>query len=163
MARVILAVDTAANSGWCLFVDGGYVSSGECKAIGAEPRIICHRALELDPKATLVLERPWGGSMHTLVGLGAAKGQWESAWVEACGTKTLVRVKRVFPQVWRAALLGSTAKNPLAERLRASVHAGRRTGPDESPAVLIAEYAIQLDQSQTGNTVVSRRKGVASP
>lgn len=137
----VLGVDTAANSGWCIFHQDRYHSSGELRAMDARRvRQVVALAVALDPKCVLVLEKSFGGTLKTVSGLGAARGSWLASWQEINGLKTAARVKLVFPQTWRSSLLGSTAKTPLVEKLRAQLHAGRMTGPDESPAICIAEY-----------------------
>lgn len=140
--RVVLAIDTARNSGWCLTADGKYVDSGECDAYGDAPREVCRRAVELDAKAELLLETAFGGSLATLRGLGAARGCWLSAWRWATGKKTTARIRSVMPQTWRAALFGATAGFALQEKLTAQVFS-RKTdpAPDEAAAICIARWA----------------------
>jgi hypothetical protein len=155
----VLAVDTARSSGWCITIGGAYHSSGQCDAFGPAPREICVRVINLSPKAQLVLERPFGGSTATLVGLGAARGCWESSWREATGGKTLVRCKSVYPQVWRSQLFGSTASFALQERLTAQL-VTRKTdvGADEAAAVCIARWAErELEKNAARKSAVRTR------
>lgn len=139
----LLALDVARSTGWCIVVDGAYHSSGECDAFSDEPRTICARVIELDAKARVVAERPFGGSMATLIGLGAAKGAWEAAWRAATGNRTVVRWRSVYPSTWRSQLFGSTASFALQERLTAQLMT-RKTdvGADEAAACAIARWAI---------------------
>lgn len=143
--NAVLNVDTAKTSGWCITVDGKYHSSGEVDAFGPAPRELCARVIALDPLARLVLERPFGGNMQTLLGLGAAKGCWESAWLFATGRKTLARVGRVYPQVWRSNLFGGGAHSEMQEKIVAQVWSGKQeTGPDENAAICIAKWDARM-------------------
>jgi hypothetical protein len=148
-APVLLAVDTAKSSGWCLLQGGKYVDSGQCDAFGSVPRELCARAVALNPKAVLVLEKPFGGNLATLTGLGAARGCWLSAWRSATGRKTDVRVVSVLPQVWRSQLFGATASFALQEKLTAQL-VSRKTdiGADEAAASCIARWAMRAQPSQ---------------
>lgn len=134
---IVLSVDTAANSGWCLTQDGVYVDSGECEAFGAELPWICKRATALDKRALLMLEKPSHGNRSQLVGMGAARGAWMAGWNAAQGKKP----KDVFPATWRSDLFGNTAKNHTQERLTAQIFSKKaELGPDEAAAVCIAAW-----------------------
>lgn len=137
----VLSVDVARSSGWCLYVDGKYHSSGECDAFGDGVIDACKRAFEVDSKPWLVLEQPSHGNRTTLVSLGAARGAWLSAWARANGTKAPRRCKSVFPATWRSQLFGDTSSMPLREKLYAQVITGRKDcGADEAAAVAIAAW-----------------------
>jgi hypothetical protein len=140
--NVVLAVDTARSSGWCITQGGKYVDSCQCDAFSDEPRALCARAIALDPKAQLVLERPFGGNLATLQGLGAARGCWLSAWRAATGKKTDVRVTSVYAQVWRSQLFGSSAGFALQERITAQLMTRKtHVGADEAAAICIGRWA----------------------
>lgn len=136
-----LCIDTAKRSGHCNVAntDATPWLSGECDAFGPYPYQVCLRALTVDPKCTLVLEKPSHGNRTTLVGLGQAHGAWLVAWYQAGGKKS--RVKRIYPATWRASLWGDTSKMPLREKLFAQAVTGRvGLGADESAACCLAEY-----------------------
>lgn len=142
----ILAVDTAATSGWCITDGSGkFHASGECNAFGAEVADVCKLILSFDPKAQLMLEKPSHGNRSQLVGMGAARGAWIAAWTQAGGKKP----KDVFPATWRSELFGDTAKNPTRERLTAQLFSKKKeTGPDEAAAVSIALWASRKAASK---------------
>lgn len=145
--KTLLAVDVAASSGWCIRQDGRYVDSGQCDAFGDGPLEVVRRVIGMDRKAVMVLEKPSHGNRATLVGLGAAKGPWISAWKNATGLRTLARVKERFPATWRAKLWGDTLKNPLREKIAAQVMTGKRDpGPDESAACCLC-LAFERDET----------------
>lgn len=139
--RWVLSVDTAANSGWCITdQDGRYVDSGEVNAFVHETKLICSRVVDADAKSLLLLEKPSHGNRSQLVGMGAARGAWLSAWVQAGGKKP----KDVFPATWRSKLFGNTGKVPTQERLAAQVFSKKsEVGPDEAAAICIALYAAR--------------------
>lgn len=143
---VILNVDVARNSGWCITVDRKYHSSGEVDVYGDGPAEVCQRAVELDKKAELVLEQPSHGNRTTLVSLGAARGTWLLAWARACGTKSPRRYVSVFPATWRSKVFQSVGSYPLREKLHAQLVTGRKdVGPDEAAAVCISTWATMQE------------------
>jgi len=139
--RWILAVDTAANSGWSITdCNGKHFSSGECNAFTSTVTDVCRLILSHDPKATMLLEKPSHGNRSQLVGMGAARGAWIAAWSQAGGRKP----SDVFPATWRSSIFGDTAKNALRERLTAQVFSKKsEPGPDESAAVCISVFATR--------------------
>lgn len=166
-APVLLAVDTAKRSGWCLLQNGKYVDSGECDAFGSAPRELCARAIALNPKAVLILEKPFGGNLATLTGLGAARGCWLSAWRSATGRKTTARVRSVLPQTWRSELFGTSAGFPLQEQLTAQLVTGQTNiHPDRAAAICIARWAARREKttphSETESRMKTSKRGVAS-
>jgi len=146
---VVLAVDTAKNSGWALYVRGKYHSSGEVGIMnhGALVGLVCIGAGEVmdaglrSDKYVLVLERPWGGGNHQIEGLGAARHAWLSAWCDAHATKTPRRVLRVYPATWRARLFGRTKQTTGSESSFALVHKRSAAGSDEAAAICIGAWA----------------------
>lgn len=142
--NVVLAVDVAKTSGWCITdAEGQWAMSGEVDAFSQDVIDICRLALQMDRKAVIALETPSHGNRATLVGLGAARGCWISAWKNATGLKTTPRLKNVYPATWRSELFGNTSKFPTQERLSASMFSGKQSvGPDEAAACCIARYAV---------------------
>lgn len=152
-ACVVLGIDTAQVSGWCINVRGHYVRSGELdmlkarhlyEMVGAreDEQLVCD-ALALgrtnNMPVVLVYEKPFGGT-----GQGQYIGAWKAAWAAAGGVKT--RFVGVYPAQWRARVLGSRyacAKREEARRVEREVAqriAGHTVGPDEAPAICIAKW-----------------------
>lgn len=93
----------------------------------------------------VVLERPFGGSMRVLVGLGMARGYW-MAGLRRAGHSTR-RVISVMPNTWRAGVFGKGwARAPrdvirAHELATACAEAGRADlGADEAAAVCISKW-----------------------
>lgn len=142
----ILAVDTARNSGWALFSCGVKIDSGEVNIDDREAVLaICAAAVGCMLRAVLVLEAPWGGRKHTLLGLGGAREVWLHAWRKANKTKTTRRVVSVLPQVWRGPLGLKRKVDPrMQDQILASFdlkYITRGVGPDEFEALLIGYWA----------------------
>lgn len=152
----ILAVDTAANSGWAHWATGSLVSSGEIDTREEDAMRMLVRDLcgvdgfhGLPP--ILVLEAPYGGHKHpgevaTLVALGMARERWERAWKDAGEARS--RIVRVQPQTWRSAVLGGWAVGKPRAELRASELSMARgmarredVGDDEAAAICIGRWA----------------------
>lgn len=146
---VVLAVDTAKNSGWSLWVRGKYVDSGEIGIMDhgrMVARIRYCMGVVMDSglsseKFVLVLERSWGGGRHQIEGLGAARHAWLSAWCDAHATKTPRRVVRVYPATWRARIFGTTKQTSGRESSFGLVHKGSAAGGDEAAAICIGAWA----------------------
>lgn len=147
---VLLAVDTAATSGWCISVTGQREDSGEVDTLdAAELARVVRCAVDLGEAralpVVLVLEAPWGGSMAVLVALGAARERWLRAWRDA--DQASARVVRVKPSTWRSAVLGGhyvsapREETREQEQLVARAIVGRAVGSDEAAAVCIARWA----------------------
>lgn len=149
----ILAVDTAENSGWSVWVDGTLVSSGETDTRD-EARMLkiaswpgSHTISSGPP--VLVLEAPYGGPKHagevkTLIALGMARERWLRAWKDAGEARA--RVVLVQPATWRAAVLGNVRglKTPALNKLEQQVAkriSGRDCRPDEAAAVCVGAWA----------------------
>jgi len=145
---VVLAVDSAARSGWSLWSCGVRINSGECDPLDAEAVDgVCSAAgkysYEALPKV-LVLERPFGGTLRTVDGLGIARGAWVSAWLRAGGKKR--RVVSVYPQSWRGPLGIKGKIDPLMQRPVLKSHGidlHREPGSDEFEALLIGLWALR--------------------
>lgn len=106
---VILAIDPGASSGWAIAVAG--IPSRWGRAHTHDDRYMaCAVAMaEADRHhlPLLVVSEKWtaGGwmSASSMMGLGAAWGQWQAA-IEEAGIRRS-RVVRVYPQTWRAKVL----------------------------------------------------------
>lgn len=164
---VVLAVDTARRSGWCISVSGRRVDSGELDTDTVVASALLSRlvrwAVDLGASGglpvVLVLEKPWGGSSVIVASLGAARERWLRAWRE--GGQSSGRVLLVQPGTWRSAVLGSGSiglTRDVVRGLEASFVAhlmGRRVaGGDECAAILIARWASQA--AQVGKVIGKR-------
>lgn len=153
---VVLAVDTAKRSGWCISVSGQRVDSGELDTDTVIASRLLARlvrwAVDLGARGglpvVLVLEKAWGGSTIIQASLGAARERWLRAWREA--GESPGRVVLVQPGTWRSVVLGSDSIGTKRDVVRAveasfaSTLMGRPvTGGDECAAILIARWAGQ--------------------
>jgi hypothetical protein len=159
---VILSVDTAQRSGWCVYVDGKYASSGEidmldpslstdqCGLSGWSTDRVCLHALwecaEYEGRpAVLVFERPFRGTTQ-----GQWIGAWKQAWALNSGHKR--RVCGVYPSSWRARVLGPGWARAGREQVRkmelavAARIAGRDVKPDEAAAICIGDWATKAGE-----------------
>lgn len=165
---VVLAVDTANNSGWALRAAGRQLEFGEVDTFDADAvaRIVrwairCARRLDLP--LVLVLEAPWGGTVKTVASLGAARERWMHAWRQY--EQASSRVIRVQVATWRAAVLGRHWVSAKREDVRkheqdiASAMMGEQLEPDEAAALLIARWAVHA--AKVGR-VIGKRATVAS-
>lgn len=172
---VILAVDTATNSGWSVWRDGSLLKSGEQRVDDALAYIdvahICRDALSYCPEGTgnglgvLVLERPWGGGWKATAGLAIAAKMWRDGWEAAGGSAR--RVVRVYPATWRSAVLGKArrgkhdtedairqAESTVAVALKANAGIGHRVAngtfaavyADEAAAICIGKWATHAGE-----------------
>lgn len=142
--KVILSIDTAANSGWCITTDGAYYASGEVHCYGHGPFNICKMALALSDRARIVLEQSSHGTRKVLQGLGAARGAWLQAWTMANGTTEPTRFTSVFPKTWRGKVFSNAGNFPLQEKLHAQIVSKKEhVGSDEAAAVCISTWAAQ--------------------
>lgn len=120
----VLAIDTAANSGWSIWVDGGLMCSGEVKKDRrAELIALCIRAHCYNRPAVLVMESAAGfvypgRGAAALIGLGAARQAWQEAWAAAGGMKK--RRVSVVPSRWRGDLFGGGLKAILGHGKKAA-------------------------------------------
>jgi len=147
---VVLAVDTAALSGWSVRVAGRQAEFGEVDTLDAAAvshivRWSIRKAERVGMPLVLVLEAPWGGKPWVLVALGQARERWLCAWRQAEQPKA--KVVRVKPNVWRGPVLGrqfANAKRAVVreqEQLIASAMVGEPVGGDEAAALLIGRWA----------------------
>lgn len=147
---VLLAVDTARRSGWCVSVQGKRVESGEVDTEQQSATLdnLVLWALRLGDTGglpvVLVLEKAWGGNTSMLQSLGGARERWLRPWRDAGQARG--RVVLVNPATWRSAVLGgywATAKRDnvrVHEQLVAKHLKGSPAGPDEAAAILIARW-----------------------
>lgn len=147
---VLIAVDTAATSGWAVSVSGKRLDSGEVDTLDADRlESIVRWAVSLGAEhkqpVVIVLEKPWGGNVTIVSALGAARERWMRAWRGADQSRG--RVVLVSPGTWRSAVLGGywvSARRDnvrVHEQLVARAVKGAPVGPDEAAAILIARWA----------------------
>ncbi len=147
---VVLAVDTARQSGWALYVVGKYEQSGEIDTLDATGvelvvSIALERAMALGKPLVMALEFRYGGRQWVTAGLAVACERWRAAWRKAGISER--RALKVGPSTWRAAVLGSPWAHARREGVRSveqAVAAGlarRAVGPDEAAAVCIGHWA----------------------
>lgn len=157
--RLILAVDQAAVSGWCIVVPLGgpgqhaLIDWGTATTFAARRTVMAqlldHQRLRNIPAASvyLVLEdhskSSWGKfGAATMVGAGKAYGRWEEQWLFHGFTHN--HVHDVPAATWRAHVLGSArggdaARAAAVERARAVC--GQVDSVDAAEAVCIGLYA----------------------
>lgn len=167
-ACAIIAVDTAANSGWAITYRGEYDHSGEVDTTDECQLLeLVKYAARQDTPVVLVLEAPYGGHKHpgevaTLVALGMARERWERAW-KANG-QAASRIVRVQPSTWRAAVLGriTRMKTPELRKVEARVAkewTGLDCGQDEAAAVCIAIWATKA--AEVGHVIGERARAAS--
>lgn len=145
---VVLAVDSAERSGWSLWSCGVRINSGEVHAFDADAVDgVCRAALKYSyeelPKV-LVLERPFGGTLRVVDGLGMRRGAWVSAWLRLGNAKR--RIVSVYPATWRAPFgikgkVDERMQSPLLEAHGVNLH--RVAGPDEFEALFIGLWGLR--------------------
>ena len=162
-AAVVMSVDTAELSGWAITVCGKLVAYGEIDMLENVKAAIaaCAESVRFGADrlpVVMVYEKPFGGTNQ-----GAYVGAWKMAWRAAGGVAK--RVVGVYPSTWRARVLGHGAVGAKREQVRAmevraaSVIAGRVTGPDESPAIMIGQWGARCGEVREK---LPRRKSVSS-
>jgi len=173
---VVLAVDTAARSGWSVRVAGKQSSFGEADTLDARALdyIVSWALYQADSRGlplVLVLEAPWGGPMPMLLALGAARERWLVAW--RAHRLPPDQVVKVQPSTWRTAVLGREwASAPRAEvRRHEQLIAGamvRKSGDgdgdkdgevrgDEAAAILIGRWA---ERAHAVGLALGKKRGV---
>jgi len=153
---VILAVDTASNSGWAIYRNGELLDSGEQSTTDALAYIDvshqCRAALEYCDErdcseGVLVLERPWGGGWKAAAGLAIAAKMWRDGWANAGGSER--RIVRVYPQTWRSSVLAVT-RGPMLKlherEFARRVKNSSAVGPDEAAAICIGRWACHAGE-----------------
>lgn len=151
LPAVILAVDTARRSGWAVRVRGQHAASGEVDTLeSADVSAVVAWSTRVARRAglplVLVLEAPFGGPVAIIASLGAARERWLVPWRSSGHTE--LRVVRVQPSTWRAAVLGSNWSRAERDRVREHEQrvaqrmlGGVEVGADEAAAVLIGVWA----------------------
>lgn len=113
---VVLAVDTARQSGWAIYCLGKLCEYGEVDTLhdATLAQIVQNaldyaagsvRAVPAAVPCVLVLEAPFGGSVEVVAALGAARERWQLAWRQH--EQAPGRIVRVQPSTWRGPVLGS--------------------------------------------------------
>jgi hypothetical protein len=151
---VVLAIDTASNSGWSIWQCGQFYSSGETKVMDhGKLVLIVEQAVEaaLGARLTakqvvLVLERPFAGNAWTQQSLGASRHAWLSAWCEVHGTKVPHRRVLVYPPTWRSHMFRTTKhtlpfESDFGQSMLDIIGVQRAVGPDEAAAICIGKWA----------------------
>ena len=147
----ILSVDPGATSGWAIYSRGRYVTSGTAKTHDERAAAVMLAGVEADRlglRLVVVAEKWTGGGkrMHvTMVsGLGAAWGKWEAVLEAEEVPKS--RVVRVYPQTWRARVLGASSSAGSEALKRHSLMAARIAKPgitddNEADAIHIGQWS----------------------
>lgn len=147
-ACVLLAVDCARMSGWCIMLDGSYHSSGQvdCMRNHIAAAEITARVVQLAKeqcrKCVLVFERPFRGTTQ-----GGFSGHWRSAWRASGGVQS--REVGVYPASWRARVLGSGSlkRDAAQEReMRVASIVAPVIGQDEAASVCIALWGVRAGE-----------------
>ena len=145
---VILAVDPATTSGWCVTVAGHYRFSGETKMESSGDRLVNAERiaqvveLALNLPCVLLLEKPFARNPETVATLYAVRRQWKALW-KAWAKGHAGKMVDVAVPTWRSKVLGATTGDSLPdlERRVAVYFAGDRLGgPDENAAICIAKW-----------------------
>lgn len=160
----VLAVDTANNSGWSIWVDGELRQSGEVKKDQRDSLInVCKLVHAYDRPAALVTESAAGfvypgRGASTLIALGQARQAWLEAWSAAHGLKS--RRVSVVPSRWRGQLWGGGLKKTLGRgktqtafgvdwaliQLKKAGRSDHQPGEDEATAICIGSWAVRAGE-----------------
>lgn len=161
---VVLSIDPGRVSGWAVLVRGVECHYGQSNDTEEWARAVCV-ALEIGDERGLpvvVVMETWSqGSRKTdarfgapvLLGLGAAQGEWKRLLALAKVPKR--RLVTVYPQTWRARVIGGPMNRTTAEwkaaakgvaeaafgRLMRPTIEGHLLGPDAAEAVCQAIWA----------------------
>ena len=106
---VLLAVDSARNSGWALYARGQLNKYGECNSRAPHERAevvadALRLAVALDRPIGLVLEVPFGGPLKTLLSLAESATLWRDTWIAY--EQHPRRVIDVLATEWRERMFG---------------------------------------------------------
>jgi len=165
---VVLAVDPGESSGWAIYAHGKLCTFGTvdvfdhvevARIVRAAVVTMAELAGGVDGPlpAVLVLERPWSARMF-----GASRPLWRKAWERAGMSER--RIVRVYPQSWRAALLGlsrGTKQKGIrdAEQRRARAIAGVSTPIQHDAAAALCIGAWSVRAAAVGNVIPIRFRG----
>jgi hypothetical protein len=147
---VILAIDPAKLSGWCLMVCRDYALSGIGNTHEARTSVVrlAKTSAEANGLPLVVVAETWSrggpfGGARSMAGLGAGWGRWDEAILAEIGKG--YPLVRVLPQVWRAATFGAGGTSEalkLRSKTFATTIAGRVVdSDDEADAIGIAVWA----------------------
>lgn len=165
---VVLAVDTAEMSGWCAitgkdeFLAFGEADTLDGRALRYIVRWAQSHAARRGLALVLVLESAWGGPAWVLLGLGAARERWLSAWRDEGLPKN--RIVSVQPSEWRARVLGRRWAKARREEVRpheqaiAAATVGQPVRGDEAPAILIGRWAMRCAKVARALPAARRRR-----
>ena len=150
----ILAIDPGRTSGWAVFAFDRCIASGTAKT--HDQRMLAIEIAQAEESRSkrklIVVAEKWspGGRWYTatMTGIGAAWGMWQAA-LESCGVPA-ARIVRVYPQTWRAKVLGGgwgvkSDEWALRAAKRAETETGHPCSDDEAEAVCIGAWALRAD------------------
>lgn len=166
----VLAIDTAARSGWSLRVNDDQREFGECDSTDHEAVLevirwgirVAGKSQPAFPLALVLEDHPWAGTLTAHGGLRAARERWLIAWHMA-GQPTK-HVVKVTPAEWRARVLGpmwARAKREavrLEEKRVAEAVVAQPVGADEAAAILIGRWAARAGKVGTALGLVEKPK-----
>lgn len=166
----ILAIDPGRTSGWAVFAFDRCIASGT--ATTHDQRVLAIEIAQAEESRSgrklIVVAEKWapGGRWYTatMTGIGAAWGMWQAA-LESRGVPN-ARIVRVYPQTWRAKVLGGgwgvkSDEWALRAAKRAEVETGHPCSDDEAEAVCIGAWALRSDAVR--DKAPSRRRKPAAP
>ena len=166
----ILAIDPGRTSGWAVFAFDRCIASGT--ATTHDQRVLAIEIAQAEESRSgrklIVVAEKWapGGRWYTatMTGIGAAWGMWQAA-LESCGVPA-ARIVRVYPQTWRAQVLGGgwgvkSDEWALRAAKRAEVETGHPCSDDEAEAVCIGAWALRADAVR--DKAPSRRRKPVTP
>lgn len=163
----ILAIDPGAKSGWAIFANGVYSTSGVAtRSLGRE--IACSSAKQFAESTgshLIVVAEKWtpGGKFagaRTMAGLGANWGMWLAEIERAKIPKS--RIVRVHTQTWRAAILApkrgtkSDALKAMSIARAQAITGMPNVNHDEADACCIGLWATRA--SEVGTKIPKRRR-----
>lgn len=166
----ILAIDPGRTSGWAVFAFDRCIASGT--ATTHDQRVLAIEIAQAEESRSgrklIVVAEKWapGGRWYTatMTGIGAAWGMWQAA-LESCGVPA-ARIVRVYPQTWRAKVLGGgwgvkSDEWALRAAKRAEMETGHPCSDDEAEAVCIGAWALRADTVR--DKAPGRRRNPVTP
>lgn len=149
---ILLTLDTANTTGWCIRACGAIIDHGEHKLYTDDgmqkTKMVCYKLEQLEHTTgmsiVVVSERSWGG----VLGLGrtTAFGYWLHA-LRGIGIP-MKRIIEVYPSTWRAVALPHGMANAKRDVVRpvemqtalSMVAPGAQIGSDEAPAICMGVW-----------------------
>ncbi|MCH9839215.1 hypothetical protein K0U83_26370 [bacterium] len=166
----ILAIDPGRTSGWAVFAFDRCIASGT--ATTHDQRVLAIEIAQAEESRSgrklIVVAEKWapGGRWYTatMTGIGAAWGMWQAA-LESCGVPA-ARIVRVYPQTWRAKVLGGgwgvkSDEWALRAAKRAETETGHPCSDDEAEAVCVGAWALRAEAVR--DKAPSRRRKLVTP